>query len=107
MALNDYNLAMTLNQKQKKYLRRIAHPLNPIVMLGNAGLTDAVVAELDHALSDHELVKVSVRVGDRDERDAVLASLANRTSAELVQQIGNVGVFYRRHKDLPKILLPD
>ena len=98
---------MALTEKQKKYLRRLAHPMNPIVMLGNAGLTDAVVAELDRALTDHELVKVSARVGDRDARNEALATLASRTTSELVQRIGHVGVFYRRHKELAKILLPD
>jgi len=48
-----------LSEKQKKHLRRLAHPLSPIVMLGNAGLTAGVVQEMDRALSDHELVKVS------------------------------------------------
>jgi RNA-binding protein len=98
---------MQLSEKQKKHLRRLAHPLNPVVMLGNAGLTDGVVNELDRALTDHELVKVSARVGDRDARNEVLTALADRTSAALVQRIGNVGVFYRRRKDLPKILIPD
>lgn len=98
---------MALTEKQKKHLRRLAHPLNPIVMLGNAGLTDAVVAELDRALTDHELVKVSARVGERSARDAVLDDMAARSASELVQRIGNVGVFYRRRKALPKILLPD
>jgi RNA-binding protein len=98
---------MQLSEKQKKHLRRLAHPLNPIVMLGNAGLTDGVVAELDRALTDHELVKVSARVGDRDARNEVLTALGRRTSAVLVQRIGNVGVFYRRREALPKILIPD
>ena len=98
---------MALTEKQKKHLRRLAHPMNPVVMLGNAGLTDAVVAELDRALSDHELVKVSARVGDRDARNEALATLASRTASDLVQRIGHVGVFYRRHKELAKILLPD
>ena len=98
---------MALTEKQKKHLRRLAHPMNPIVMLGNAGLTDAVVAELDRALTDHELVKVSARVGDRDARNEALATLANRTTSELVQRIGHVGGFYRRPKELAKILLPD
>jgi len=98
---------MALTEKQKKHLRRLAHPMNPIVMLGNAGLTDAVVAELERALTDHELVKVSARVGDRDVRNDALATLASRTASDLVQRIGHVGVFYRRRKDLPKILLPD
>jgi RNA-binding protein len=85
----------------------LAHPLHPIVMLGGAGLTEGVVSELERALADHELVKVSARVGERDARNAALAALAARTSAELVQRVGHVGVFYRRRKELPKILIPD
>ena len=76
-------------------------------MLGNAGLTDGVVNELDRALTDHELVKVSARVGERDARNQALESLAARTSAALVQRVGHIGVFYRRRKELPKILIPD
>jgi RNA-binding protein len=98
---------MALSEKQKKHLRRLAHPMHPIVMLGNAGLTDGVVNELERALSDHELVKVGARVGDRDARNEALGQLATRTHAELVQRVGNVGVFYRRSKTLPKIVIPD
>ena len=98
---------MALTEKQKKHLRRLAHPMSPVVMLGNAGLTDGVVNELDRALADHELVKVTARLGERDERNAALAMLASRTRAELVQRVGHVGVFYRPRKDLPKILIPD
>ncbi len=98
---------MALSEKQKKHLRRLAHPLSPIVMLGNAGLTDGVVAELDRALTDHELVKVSARVGERAARDQALAALSSRTGAEIVQRVGHVGVFYRRRTGLPTILIPD
>ena len=76
-------------------------------MLGNAGLTDAVLGEMERALNDHELVKVSARVGERTKRDAALDEMATRTGSEIVQRIGHVGVFYRRRKDLAKILLPD
>jgi RNA-binding protein len=76
-------------------------------MLGNAGLTDGVVNELERALTDHELVKVQARVGERDARNQVLEELAVRTASTLVQRIGHVGVFYRPRKELPKILLPD
>jgi RNA-binding protein len=96
-----------LSEKQKKHLRRLAHPLSPVVMLGNAGLTDAVVNELDRALTDHELVKVSARVADRAARNAALEELARRTAAALVQRVGHVGVFYRRSRSLPKVLIPD
>src|SRR3979490_1761624 len=98
---------MALTEKQKKHLRRLAHPLNPIVMLGNAGLTDAVVSELDRALSDHELVKVSDRVGGRSAPNDAPERLANRPRAEVVQQVCHVGVFYTRREALAKILLPD
>jgi RNA-binding protein len=98
---------VALSEKQKKYLRRLAHPMSPIVMLGNAGLTAGVINELDRALNDHELVKVAARVGDRVSRDAALGDLAQRTSSEIVQRIGHVGVFYRRRAELPKILIPD
>jgi RNA-binding protein len=98
---------MALTEKQRKYLRRLGHSMSPVVLLGNAGLTDGVVNELDRALTDHELVKVGARVGERSARDAALDALAHRTSSEIVQRIGNVGLFYRRRKDLPKILLPD
>jgi RNA-binding protein len=98
---------MELSEKQKKYLRRLAHPLHPLVMVGNAGLTDGVVSELNRALNDHELVKVSARVGERQERNAALDALAARTLSALVQRVGHVGVFYRPRQDLAKILLPD
>ena len=81
--------------------------MHPIVMLGNAGLTDGVINELERALTDHELVKVGARVGDRAARDEALTTLASRTQAEIVQRIGNVGVFYRRSSALPKIVIPD
>jgi RNA-binding protein len=98
---------MPLNDAQRKYLRRLGHDRSPIVLVGQAGLGENLVAEMDRALRDHELVKVRARVGDRGERDRVLAGLAAQTGAELVQQIGHVGLFYRRHPDRPRILLPD
>lgn len=98
---------MSLSQNQKKYLRRIGHGLQPVVLVGQQGLTDAVVKEMDAALSAHELLKVRARVGDRALRQEILSSLAERTSAELVQTIGNVGLVYRRNRELQKILIPD
>ena len=95
-----------LSEKQRKHLRGLAHGREPIVLVGAAGLSPGVTKELDGALTAHELVKVRARVGDRDERDSILASLAEQTSSMLVQRIGNVGVFYRPHKERPRIILP-
>jgi RNA-binding protein len=97
---------MNLSEKQKKYLRGLAHGRDPIVLIGQAGLTAGVLSELDTALGAHELVKVRARVGDRDERDSIFAALAEQTRSSLVQRIGNVGVFYRRHPEKPRIILP-
>jgi len=98
---------MNLSEHQKKHLRRLGHALNPIVRVGRQGLTANVVAELGRALHDHELVKVQARVGDREERNEVLAELARASASELVHQIGNVGLFYKENNKLNKILLPD
>jgi RNA-binding protein len=77
------------------------------VLIGQRGLTESVAAEFERALHDHELVKVRARVGDREARDAVLAELALGGDAELVNRIGNVGLFYKQNNMLAKILLPD
>jgi RNA-binding protein len=98
---------MALSERQKKHLRRLGHALHPIVRVGQKGLTAGVTEELRLALDHHELVKLSARVGDREERDAVLAELARATGSEFVYRIGNVGLFYKKNSELPKILLPE
>ena len=102
---------MSLSEAQKKHLRGLAHPLHPLVMVGSGieepGKREAIVKELDGALTAHELVKVSIRLGDREARDEVLADLLTATQSELVQRIGNVGVLYRPNLDKPRIVLPD
>ena len=98
---------MDLNERQKKHLRRLGHPLHPLVTLGQAGLTDAVAAEMERALADHELVKVRARLGDRQERDRALAALGARTASALVQRVGNVGLYFRPNPKLSRIVLPD
>lgn len=98
---------MKLTEKQRKHLRRLAHPLNPVVLVGQEGDTAGVVRELDIALGAHELVKVRARAADRDERNLLLDRLAAATSSELIQRIGNVGVYYRPHPEQRRIILPD
>jgi len=97
---------MALTEKQRRHLRGLAHPLEPIIHVGQAGITEGVVLETARALHDHELVKVKARGSGREARDALLAELAQRTHAELVQRIGHVGVLYKAHGVLPKIILP-
>jgi RNA-binding protein len=96
-----------LTEKQLKFLRGKAHPLNPVIMIGQSGLTDAVVAETDRALTDHELIKVRVRGADRDARDVMLAQLGTRTGSLLVTRIGHVAVLYRPRAAPPRLVIPD
>ena len=105
--MRTYNQCVSLSDRQKKHLRRLGHSLHPLVLVGQRGLTDGVVAELGRALHDHELVKVRARVGDRENRNSVLETLAGATGSEMVHQMGNVGLFYRKNNKLNKILLPD
>jgi RNA-binding protein len=98
---------MGLSQNQKKHLRRLGHGLQPVVLIGQQGLTPAVVAEASSSLAAHELLKVRARVGDRELRKDILSSLAERTGSELIQTIGNIGLFYKKNKELTKLLLPD
>lgn len=96
-----------LNLAQKKFLRGRAHPLKPVVMIASAGLSKSVGAELETALHHHELIKVRVRVGDRDARDSVIQAISDELGADLVQRIGNTAIFYRKNTETPGIVLPD
>ena len=80
----------------KKQLRAIGHKLKPVVTVSGNGLSDGVLAELDRALEQHELIKIKLAVGDRDARSAISDELCARTGAELVQSIGNIVLVMRR-----------
>ena len=81
---------------QKKALKARAHSLHPILQLGEKGLTDAVVAEIERALGAHELVKIRAAPFNREEREVALASICERTGAGAVQHIGKILVVYRQ-----------
>lgn len=90
---------MELSEPQKKYLRGRGHQLKPTVTVGNAGVTDTVLAELDSTLAHHELIKVKVRYGDRATRDEAIRTICDTQKATLVQRIGNVALLYRENPD--------
>ena len=99
---------MQPSEAQKKYLRGLGHGLKPIVMVGDSGLSESLLQEFESTLAHHELIKVSVRVGDRKARDAIIEELCRRGSAALIQRIGNVALLYRDNPDKKKnkIVLP-
>jgi len=98
---------MELSERQRKYLRGLGHALNPVLLIGNAGLTPAVVAEAKRALHDHELIKVKFRGAEREARDTGLAELAVSTESVLIQRIGHTALYYKRRNDRPGIVIPD
>src|SRR5262245_9442651 len=97
---------MQLTDKQRRHLRGLAHAIKPIVLIGQSGASDAVVAETVRALHDHELIKVRATGMERDARNAALAALATRTSSTLVGRIGHIAILYRRNPEKSRILLP-
>jgi RNA-binding protein len=84
-----------ITDKQRRWLRQQVHHLKPVVTVGQAGLTEAVLAEIGVALDAHELIKIRISGGDRAERDDVIREIAARTSADLISRIGNIGAFFR------------
>jgi RNA-binding protein len=94
-----------LTEPQRKLLRSLAHPRKPIVTIGRNGLTDAVLSELGKALDHHELIKVKVTTGDREDRNAMVQALCEQTGSTLIQRIGFIAVLFRRNAEKPVIQL--
>jgi RNA-binding protein len=95
-----------LTGKQRRHLRALGHELRPIVQVGKDGIDDGLVAAVDRALEDHELVKVKVGEGANLERHDAADELARRTRSEVAQVLGNIVLLYRAHPDEPEIVLP-
>ncbi|ESQ11097.1 MAG: hypothetical protein N838_35240 [Thiohalocapsa sp. PB-PSB1] len=98
---SDHSMTATfpISSQQRRWLKQQAHHLKPVVWIGQAGLSEAVLTEIELALDHHELIKVRVNA---DQRDAEASAIAAQTRAELVQRIGNVATYFRanpRHKD--------
>lgn len=86
---------MKLSESQKKYLRGRGHQLKPLIMIGDAGLSESVHAEFESTLAHHELIKIKVRAADRAARETAIQKLCDDHGAILVQRIGNVALLYR------------
>jgi RNA-binding protein len=97
---------MALTIKQIKALRSQAHALKPVVMIGQNGLTDNVIKEIQLAIEYHELIKVRIGAADRQQRTEITARIAKTTTSEHIQSIGHIGVFYRRNPKRNRIQLP-
>lgn len=89
---------------QRKHLRKLAHSLDPVVYVGEAGISEPVIAALDAALRDHELVKVRLR--QPQDKKAMAATLAERSGAELCGLLGHTAILFRRNPENPGIEVP-
>lgn len=85
---------------EKKALKAKAHALNPVVMIGQAGLTPAVINEIGVALDAHELIKVKIRA-ERNERKTISEQICLETQSELIQSIGQIVVLFRKNPNKP------
>ena len=95
-------MAAPLSAGRRSELRAQAHKLDPIVIIGDKGLTDQVVAEIDRSLKAHELIKVRAATDDRAARSAWMQEICTRLEAHPVQEIGKVLVIYRENFDKPR-----
>lgn len=96
---------MKLSNKQKQFLKGLAHNLNPVVLLGANGLTEGVLVEIENALEIHELIKVKVPTSDRETKALIFDAIIRETGAHKLQTIGHIMVLYRQSQD-KKIQLP-
>jgi RNA-binding protein len=90
---------MPLSSEQKRRFRKIGHHLKPVVIVAEQGLSTNVLAEIERALEDHELIKVKCNVLEREDKTALLAAICETTGAELAQAIGKIGLYYRPAKN--------
>ncbi|MES9833815.1 MAG: ribosome assembly RNA-binding protein YhbY [Candidatus Thiodiazotropha sp. LLP2] len=93
---------MPLTSDQTKSLKKLAHTLKPVVIIGQHGLSDGVINEIEISLDHHELIKVKLAGADKSDRENLSAAIVERLSAELVQIIGRVAIFYRANPNKKK-----
>lgn len=96
---------LSLTSAQRRFLRAQAHGLSPVVLLGEAGLSEAVLKEIDASLKAHELIKIKVAGEDRATRARLLETICGTLGAAPVQHIGKILVIYRPAAT-PRLVLP-
>lgn len=95
-------MSVSLNARQRARLKALAHALEPIIQVGKTGVQDAVIAEVNVALTAHGLIKMKINDPDRDEREQIGTAIAAATDAAIVQRVGKVVVLWRpKPEDAP------
>ncbi|WFE68066.1 ribosome assembly RNA-binding protein YhbY [Thiomicrospira sp. R3] len=96
----------SITNNQKKFLRGIAHGLSPMIIIGSQGITDNLMAELEKTLKHHEILKVKIAAGEREDRKEVIDFIIKATRAQLVHSVGKMFVIYRARAKDPQLELP-
>ncbi|MBK9035945.1 MAG: ribosome assembly RNA-binding protein YhbY [Myxococcales bacterium] len=97
---------MALTGKQRRHLRALGHALAPVAQVGKGGVSEAVIAAVDQALTDHELVKIKLLESLELDRNDAAEQLATGTKAQIAQVLGRTVLLYRPDPDEPVIVLP-
>ena len=97
---------MALSKNQIRFLLAKCHGLKPVVLMGQKGLTEELLNELDHALNDHELVKIKLSADDKKARVQLVSEICDRSNSEEIQTIGKMLSVYRANPEKPVIHLP-
>lgn len=97
---------MPLSKNQIKHLKTLSHDLKPVIMVGQNGVTENILKELEIALDFHELVKIKIAGEDKESRAEMIKQLSSAASVEIVQKIGKTLTLYRKNKQKPKIEFP-
>jgi RNA-binding protein len=92
-----------LTSTQRKKLRGLAHPLEPVVQVGHQGVTDAVLEQVRAALLAHELIKVRLR--EPEDKKGLAAALAVGSESDLCGLVGHTVILYKRHPEKPRITI--
>ncbi|MBI5972634.1 ribosome assembly RNA-binding protein YhbY [Staphylococcus devriesei] len=95
-----------LTGKQKRYLRSLAHNIDPIFQIGKAGINENMVSQIDDTLETRELIKIHVLQNNFDDKKELATTLSEATNSDIVQIIGSMIVIYRESEDNKQITLP-
>ena len=97
---------LTLTHPQKRHLKALAHARKPIIIIGDKGMTPAVLHETLLALDHHELIKIRVNAEDRATREAMIEEVCAMSGATLIQRVGHIATLFRRNPEAPRIEWP-
>ena len=95
-----------LTGKQKRYLRSLAHNIDPIFQIGKAGINDNMISQIDETLENRELIKIHILQNNFDDKKDLAQTLSQATNSEVVQVIGSMIVIYRESQENKEISLP-